>query len=87
MAGSRSLVACCLAVAAAVFAEDAEEVIGELFIGPARSEHPHWEPIHRERSAPQPVRTTPAVLEYLPIIGVSQLLRLVDMNIRTTRGI
>lgn len=60
MDGSRSLAAWCFALAAVVAqasAEDAEEeVIGELFMGERFSDHPHWEPIYRKRSAPQPVR-------------------------------
>lgn len=59
MSGSR-LAACFSAVVAVLAqAEDAEEVIGELYMGPARTDHPHWEPIYRKRSAPQPVRKKP----------------------------
>lgn len=66
MAGSRSLAVCGLVIAAAAGVvaraaaseDDAGEMIGELYIGKARTDHPHWDPIYRKRSAPQPVRAT-----------------------------
>lgn len=60
MARSRSLAVCGLLAVAAPLAdasEDAEEVIGALYMGKSRADPPFWASIHRKRSAPQPVRT------------------------------
>lgn len=59
MAGSRSLAVFGLLAALALASEDADEVvIGELYSGPARTDHPGWDPISRKRGAQQPVRPT-----------------------------